>query len=111
MNLKSFLILIGLLLCSCTGNKTVELYELQKDLSYDPEGGDGIGLVTDLRDLEKGTLTKGTKISIISQDVDSVVYGTERLVEVFILDGEHKGKEIYLGTIRNRDETLKPLKQ
>lgn len=107
MNFRTLIFTLIILICSCSGNKTVKLYQLQKDLAYDPEGGDGVGIVTDIKSITKSTLLKGTKISVTSQDVESAVSGTERVVEVKILDGKFKGKQIYLGSIEDLDETLK----
>ena len=84
MNFRTLIFTLIILICSCSGNKTVKLYQLQKDLAYDPEGGDGVGIVTDIKSITKSTLLKGTKISVTSQDVESAVSGTERVVEVKI---------------------------
>lgn len=108
LRLLTFLFII---LFACSGGKTVKHYELQKDLFYDLEGGDGVGLVSDL-DMKTNTiLTKGTKISVTSQIVKSSISGSETLVEVKILDGKYKGNEIYIGSLQNRQESLKLITQ
>ncbi|MCM8541191.1 MAG: hypothetical protein NE328_13025 [Lentisphaeraceae bacterium] len=108
---KTIMCIIVILLGACTESKTIEFYTLKKDLFYDINGGDGVGLISDLKISSDIILPKGTKISVTSQEVASLVAGTQTMIEVKILDGEFKGNEIYIDSIKNRDESLQLLKQ
>ena len=100
-----------MLLGACTDSKTVEFYTLKKDLFYDIKGGDGVGLIYDLKISSDTILLKGTNISVTTKEVASLVAGTQIMIEVKILDREFKGNEIYIDSIKNKDESLQLLEQ
>ncbi|MCM8526586.1 MAG: hypothetical protein NE327_08730 [Lentisphaeraceae bacterium] len=107
MTFKTFFFSLLFLICACSGGKTVQVYELQKDLYYDMNGGDGVGVVSDIEIKTAKTLPKGTKISVTTQMVDSLISGKVSQIDVVILDGAYKGNEIYIDSIKNTNDSLK----